>query len=73
MRKIQLDVSQLHVDSFATGGEARQRGTVEARSTGPFGTMQTACCTDADGYTCTGTGVCPCHTQGRTCGELCTS
>ena len=31
MRKIQLDVGNLRVESFATAGSAKARGTVEAQ------------------------------------------
>lgn len=45
MRKIQLDVSRLRVESFATAGTARVRGTVTG-----------ICCQYTD--VCTGTDSC---------------
>ena len=55
MRKIQLDVSGLRVESFTIAGAARQRGTVAARE-GTF---------DCTGYgtSCSGSPACVCLTQ----------
>ena len=55
MRKIQLDVDGLRVESFAIANEERQRGTVAARE-GTF---------DCTGYgtSCSGSPACICMTQ----------
>lgn len=52
MRKIQLDVSNLRVESFSTAGAAKGRGTVEGRGW----TVTGICCQYTD--VCTGTDSC---------------
>lgn len=52
MRKIQLDVGNLRVESFATAGSTKERGTVEAREW----TVTGICCQYTD--VCTGTDSC---------------
>ena len=52
MRKIQLDVGNLRVESFATAGAAKERGTVA----GHEWTLTGICCQYTD--VCTGTDSC---------------
>ena len=62
MRKIQLDLSELRVESFAIDGASKERGTVE----GQEWTFTGICCprTDAcSGNSCSGDVACICNTQ----------
>jgi hypothetical protein len=52
MRKIQLDLTNLRVESFATDGTAKARGTVA----GHEWTITGICCQHTDA--CTGTDSC---------------
>jgi len=52
MRKIQLDLGTLRVESFDVAGERGPRGTVQGREW----TLTGICCRDTD--VCTGTDSC---------------
>jgi hypothetical protein len=62
-----LDVSDLRVESFATAGAAKERGTVAGHAWTITGIccQYTDVCTGAD--SCSGDVACICDTQDATC------
>ena len=68
MRKIELKLEALSVESFATGAAADERGTVVARQAGTFpGSTCAFSCPNTCANTCDD-ATCP---QSPTCAESC--